>query len=160
MQQTYVLKRLLWAPPLIATVFGAMGALFVVRAMDGVKGIYFLNLFLLPSEASRALYALFALVCFGFVALSGLLFFMLAQGRRIVTVTRESITVPQFSFKGLKRREIHFSRIRKLELFQAGNGMFLNIHHSEGRATLAKLAFRSEQEFNALCNSLAQRTKR
>jgi len=78
MNKTYVLKRLLWAPPQLITLFGAMGALLAVRAVDGATEIYFLNLFRLPSEASRALYALFALVCFGFVALGGLLFFLLA----------------------------------------------------------------------------------
>jgi len=77
-----------------------------------------------------------------------------------VTLTRESITVPHFSFKGFRRRDIQFSQVRTLELCQTGNGMFLNIHHNEGQSTLAKLAFRSEHDFDALCSNLAQYVKR
>jgi hypothetical protein len=41
--------------------------------------------------------------------------------------------------------------------FQAGNGVFLNIHHNEGKSSMAKAAFQSESDFQDIHTTLLEK---
>ena len=107
--------------------------------------------------SALAYWVLFA-IAIGYVLLGIFLFFALLQGKRMVILSKNSITVPKFSFRGVKQIEIPFSSIQKLELFRAGNGLFINIHHSNGKSSLAKAAFKSESDFQEVHATLLART--
>jgi hypothetical protein len=156
--KSYTLKKMLWVPPLLITFFGMAANSFYESAIrhDTIDLYRIVKLSGLAS--TLAFWALFA-VAIGFVLLGILLFFALLQGKRTVILSKSSITVPKLSFGGVKHIEIPLSSIKQLELFQGGNGLFLNIHHSHGKSTLARASFQSESDFQNIHATLLTQTK-
>ncbi len=155
--KSFALKRILWAPPLLIIFFALAAKSFYGSAIRH-DTIELYRIIKLSGPASTlAFWGLFA-VAIGFVLSGIFLFFALLQGKRSVVLSNSSITVPKFSFRGVKHIEIPFSSIKRLELFQAGNGLFLNIHHAHGKSTLAKAAFLSESDFQNIHAALLAQT--
>lgn len=146
----YPLKRMLWAPPLTIAIFGPAAYLcFMDAAFDHERLVLFRAFQLSETASILAYWALFAFAAT--MTLMGVfLLFGTLEGKRTVTVTPSSIVVPKFSIRGLEHQDIPFSTIRNLELYRAGNGLFLNIHHMRGRSALAGAAFHSEADFKAI----------
>lgn len=154
--KSYTLKKMLWAPPLVIIFFAMAARSFYGSAIrhDTIDLFRFIKVSGLAS--TLAFWVLFT-VAVGFVLMGFFLFFALLQGKRKVILSPNSITVPKFSFRGVKHIEIPFSSIKRLELFQAGNGVFLNIHHNEGKSTMAKAAFQSEIDFQNIHTTLLEK---
>ena len=155
--KSYILKRMLWAPPLVIIFFATAAHSFFWSAIhhDSIDIYRLIKLSGLTSVL--AFWILFA-IAIGFVLLGIFLFLALLQGKRVVILSNNSITVPKFSFRGVNQIEIPFSSIQKLELFRAGNGLFINIHHSNGKSSLAKAAFKSGSDFQEVHAILLART--
>jgi hypothetical protein len=149
---------MLWAPPLVILFFGMAARSFygsAVRhdALDVYRVIH------LTGSASSVAYWLLFSIAAGFVVLGVLLLLALLQGKRNVVLTPTYISVPRFSLRGVEHTAIPYSSIQRLELFQAGNGTFLNIRHRHGASTLAKAAFKSESEFQSVHAALMAQSR-
>src|SRR5262245_20110774 len=145
-----------WIGPVLIFVFGGAAWFFGAGAIGHkslvYKGVHF------SSTASTLIYTALTVLSLGMVLMGVMLFFTALQGKRIVTLSQNAITVPRFSLQGIKYAEIPFSAITRLEHFQAGNGVFLNVHHSRGKSTLAKAAFQSDADFAAVQAVLRAKT--
>lgn len=143
------LKRMLWAPLLIIVLFGSAAKYFISKAMLGNSALIYKSVHITPGMAVYIYWSMF-LISLLFVLLGCFLLFASLHGKRKIIVSDLSITVPKFSFSGVKHIEVPFSEIENLELFKAGNNMLINIHHTKGKSSLAKAAFKSNAEFEGL----------
>lgn len=109
----------------------------------------------LSPEISSVAYGVLFLISAAFVLLGFFLIFALLQGKRKIIVNEQSIVVPKFSWSGVKHIELPFSQISKIEEFKAGNGIFLNIHHTNGKSSIAKATFKSKNDFENIRNLLS-----
>ena len=153
-QKVIELKRMLWVPPLIIVFFGLAAKYSLNNAIVGNTALIYKSIHITPDLAVYIYWLLFC-VSSMFVILGCFLLMTLSQGKRKIVVGGQSIIVPKFSFSGVKHIEVPFSEMKKLELFKAGNGLFLNIHHTKGKSSLAKAAFKSKAEFEELQKILA-----
>jgi len=154
--KAYELKRALWVAPLCIAFFGSAAYFFFHKAILGNASLSWHGI-RFSSEVSLYLCWILFILSLVFVALGVFLLFTTFQGARVVTLTNETITVPKFSLRGVEYTEIPIKNIHKVELFKAGNGIFLNIHHAEGKATLAKQAFQINKEFDEVGTYLYSR---
>lgn len=147
LSKVYELKRLLWVAPLCIAFFGSAAYSFFHKAVLGNASLSLHGIRFSPEVSLYLCWVLF-IISLVTVALSILLLFTTFQGARVVILTNETITVPKFSLRGVEYTEIPIKNIHKVELFKAGNGIFLNIHHAQGKASLAQQAFRIKKEFD------------
>lgn len=154
-QKVYELKKMLWVPPIIIIFFGLAAEHFLVKAMAGNSVLVLFKSIRLSPEMSSIAYGLLFLVSAIFVLLGFFLIYALLQGKRKIVVNEQSVVVPKFSWSGVKHIEIPFSQISKLEEFKAGNGIFLNIHHTNGKSSVAKATFRAKEDFENIKHLLA-----
>jgi len=149
----YVLKQMLWVPPLTIIFFG-MAAKLLYQSAVNHDSIEIYGVIKLSGLASTIFFWGLFVFSIGLVLVGIFALLAALQGKRMVTVTRYSVTVPKFSFRGINCIEIPFSTIRSLDLTRAGNGVFLYIHHDKGKSALAKVGFRSKSDFEELYATL------
>jgi hypothetical protein len=154
-QKVYELKRMLWVPPITIIFFGLAAEHFLVKAMAGNNILVLFKSIRLSPEMSTFAYGVLFLISAIFVLLGFFLIFALLQGKRKIIVNAQSIVIPKFTWTGVKYVELPFSQISKLEEFKAGNGVFLNIHHTHGKSAVAKATFKFKDDFENIKNQLS-----
>lgn len=153
-RKTYHLKQMLWAPLLLIPLCGLAAKSMLDSALHGDSLSIYRIITLTGVTAKIAFLGLFV-ISLALVALGVFSLFASLQGKRTISVSKYSITVPKFSLRGVRHVEIPFASIHRIELQRVGNGVFVYIYHDEGKSAVAKAAFRSSEEFEEVFETLS-----
>lgn len=140
--------------PIVWTLFFATVAYFAFgEATDPSESFRFRGVTTSGWTAALLHWSGFALTS-AFALLGIFVLFLSFKGETAVEVTGHSIIVPAFSFRGARQREIPFASIRSVDLVEVRGNIYLEIEHVAGKQSLPMNSFRTQEDFDAICDLL------
>lgn len=153
---SYPYKPKPWLMLLVMAFFSACAAMLGHRAITNDRGLILNGILSMGDQGATVFYTILALLSIGFVVIGALGVWSGLRSTRSAQLTQDAVSCPKSGFSKTIIT-VPYGDITALETSEVQKQVFLHVHHSGGKLTIARQMFPSNDQFETFATQLADR---